>query len=47
MADSPASAACVRRSFQLTSGRSGMNTGVNSVDTGVVLYNMTARNFRT
>ncbi len=28
--------------FQLTSGRTGMNTGVNSVDTGVVLENMTA-----
>jgi hypothetical protein len=27
--------------FQLTSGRTGMNAGVNSVDTGVVLYNMT------
>ena len=29
--------------FQLTSGRTGMNTGVNSVDTGVVLYNMTTQ----
>src|SRR5262249_50980683 len=28
--------------FQLTGGRTGMNTGVNSVDTGVVLYNITA-----
>ena len=27
--------------FQLTSGRTGMNTGANSVDTGVVLNNMT------
>jgi hypothetical protein len=28
--------------FQLGSGRTGMNTGAASVDTGVVLYNMTA-----
>ena len=28
--------------FQLTSGRTGMDAGVNAADTGVVLYNMTA-----